>query len=247
MEHIDPKLDTSPDRGRIRHRLTTLPGETDNTRAYTSLKQAVLSGAFRPGEVVTLRALASRLAIGDTPVREAVKRLISEGAFEGLPNRSARVPLLDRREIQQILDLRILLESNAAALAAQNITLHQIEQLRALHTAMGTAVAADDSIAYGKCNMAFHFEIYRIADNKTLATLIEALWLRMAPFVSRTRSLMTSDPEHAWRVACGTHEALLTAMQTRDAEGARTAMRDDLSALSKIDGYWEGIEDRSPK
>src|SRR5271155_628497 len=141
-------------------------GETDNARAYASLKQAVLAGAFRPGEILTLRALAKRLAIGDTPVREAVKRLISEGAFEGLPNRSARVPQLDRREIQQILDLRILLESNAAALAAQNITLHQIERLRSWHQAMGTAVAADDSNTYGKYNMAFHFEIYRIADNK---------------------------------------------------------------------------------
>jgi DNA-binding GntR family transcriptional regulator len=71
------------------------------------LKQAVLAGAFKPGEIVTLRGLAKRLTIGDTPVREAVKRLIAEGAFEALPNRSARVPLLDRREIQQILDLRL--------------------------------------------------------------------------------------------------------------------------------------------
>jgi DNA-binding GntR family transcriptional regulator len=222
-------------------------GETDNSRAYTSLKQAVLSGGFRPGEVVTLRALATRLAIGDTPVREAVKRLISEGAFEGLPNRSARVPLLDRREIQQILDLRIMLESNAAALAAQNITLHQIELLRSYHQAMGAAVAADDSNAYGNLNMAFHFEIYRIADNKTLATLIEALWLRMAPFVSRTRSLITSDVDHARQLACGNHEALLMAMQARDADAARAAMVEDLSALSRIEGYWEGIEDKPDK
>jgi DNA-binding GntR family transcriptional regulator len=245
MEPIEqPKLDPALRGGRTSP-VPRLAAETDNARAYTSLKQAVLSGGFRPGEVVTLRALATRLAIGDTPVREAVKRLISEGAFEGLPNRSARVPLLDRREIQQILELRILLESNAAALAAQNITLHQIEQLRALHKAMGTAVVADDSQAYGKYNMAFHFEIYRIADNKTLATLIEALWLRMAPFVSRTRSLITSDAGEAWQVACGSHEALLTAMQTRDAEAARAAMRADLSALSKIDGYWEGIDEPS--
>jgi DNA-binding GntR family transcriptional regulator len=217
-------------------------GETDNARAYISLKQMVLAGGFKPGEVVTLRALAGRLAIGDTPVREAIKRLISEGAFEALPNRSARVPVMNRREIQQILDLRILLESNAAALAAQNITLHQIEQLRRLHKQMGATVAADDSPSYGELNMAFHFEIYRIADNKTLATLIEALWLRMAPFVSRTRSLITSDPTQAWYVACGQHEALLLAMQTRDAEAARAAMRADLSALSKIDGYWNGVE-----
>jgi DNA-binding GntR family transcriptional regulator len=219
-------------------------GETDNARAYSSLKQAVLAGAFKPGEVLTLRALAERLDIGDTPVREAVKRLISEGAFEGLPNRSARVPLLNRREIQQILDLRILLESNAAALAAQNITLHQIEQLRAFHKAMGAAVAVDDSQAYGELNRAFHFEIYRIADNRTLAKLIEALWLRMAPFVSRTRSLISGDAAQAWRVACGQHEALLAALQTRDAEAGRSAMRADLSALSKIDGYWEGIQDQ---
>lgn len=231
MEQIDPKV----------------AGETDNSRAYTSLKQAVLSGAFKPGEVLTLRALASRLAIGDTPVREAVKRLISEGAFEGLPNRSARVPLLDRREIRQILDLRIMLESNAAALAAQNITLHQIEQLRSFHKAMGAAVAADDSNAYGQFNMAFHFEIYRIADNKTLATLIEALWLRMAPFVSRTRSLITSDIDHARQLACGNHERILAAMQARDADAARAAMTEDLSALSRIEGYWEGIEDSPDK
>jgi DNA-binding GntR family transcriptional regulator len=217
-------------------------GETDHARAYTALKQAVLSGAFKPGEVVTLRVLAARLKIGDTPVREAVKRLVSEGAFEGLPNRSARVPLLDRREIQQILELRIMLESTAAALAAQNISLHQIEALRALHRAMETAVAADDSTAYGKYNMAFHFEIYRIAGNRTLATLIEVLWLRMAPFVSRTRWLITSDAGRALQVACGNHEALLSAMQSRDAEAARSAMRADLTVLSTLDGYWEGIE-----
>jgi DNA-binding GntR family transcriptional regulator len=222
-----------------RHRAALPAAETDNTRAYTSLKQAVLAGSFRPGDVLTLRALAKRLAIGDTPVREAVKRLISEGAFEGLPNRSARVPLLDRREIQQILDLRILLESDAAALAAQNMTLHQIEHLRACHQRMGEAVAADDGPRYGELNMSFHFEIYRVADNHVLAKLIEALWLRMAPFVSRSRSLMASDPAKAWHVACGQHEALLAAFQSRDAGAARLAMREDLSALSKIDGYWD--------
>jgi DNA-binding GntR family transcriptional regulator len=246
MDHIEPKVELSQGGRRAGPVMIMAAGETDNTRAYTSLKQAVLSGVFKPGEVVTLRALATRLAIGDTPVREAVKRLISEGAFEGLPNRSARVPLLDRREIQQILELRITLESNAAALAAQNITLHQIERLRVLHKDMGAAVAADDSQAYGQLNMAFHFDIYRIADNKPLATLIEALWLRMAPFVSRKRSLIPSDPSQAWIVACGQHEALLAALQIRDAEAARSAMREDLSALWKIEDYWQGIEDSSP-
>jgi DNA-binding GntR family transcriptional regulator len=243
MGFAERELDGPRAGGGARSEKLTPKGETDNARAYGALKQLVLAGAFKPGEVVTLRSIATRLEIGDTPVREAVKRLISEGAFEALPNRSARVPARNRREIQQILDLRITLESNAAALAAQNITLHQIEQLRTMHKAMGAAVAGNDSQAYGELNMAFHFDIYRIADNRTLATLIEALWLRMAPFVSRTRALLGGDAAQAWYLACGQHEALLLAMQTRDAEAARAAMRADLSTLSKIDGYWEGVEE----
>jgi DNA-binding GntR family transcriptional regulator len=226
----------------IRTDAVGLPGETDNARAYGALKQTVLAGGFRPGEVVTLRALAQRLDIGDTPVREAIKRLISEGAFEALPNRSARVPILDRRELRQIVDLRIELEGRAAALAAENITLLQIAKLRAAHEGMVRAITQDDHARYGELNMAFHFEIYRIADNRTLATLIEALWLRMAPLIRRTRTLLPTQTERALEIACGHHEALLGALQLRDAEGARRAMHADLSALIPLDGYWDLME-----
>ena len=86
-----------------------------------------------------------------------------------------------------------------------------------------------------------------MADNKTLATLIEALWLRMAPFVSRTRSLITSDPAQAWQVACGQHEALLPPCKAAMPRRRAAAMREDLSALTRIAGYWEGIEDPALK
>lgn len=222
--------------------LRTFPGETDNARAYAALKRTVLAGGFAPGEVVTLRALAERLDIGDTPVREAIKRLISEGAFEALPNRSARVPVLGRREVQQILELRSELESRAAALAAQNITLLQIERLRLMHDEMGQAARAHNAERYGELNMAFHFELYRIADNRTLATLIEALWLRMAPLVVRSLTFITLHPERAWEI-CGHHEAILAALQLRDADGARVAMRDDLRVLPGIEGFWAMIDE----
>ena len=66
--------------------------------------------------------------MGEMPVREALRRLTSEGAFEGLPNRSARMPTLNRRQVEQLIDLRQQLEGKAAALAARNITLVQIER-----------------------------------------------------------------------------------------------------------------------
>ncbi len=81
-----------------------------------------------------------------------------------MPNRSARVPVLDVKEIRQLCELRFLLESKAAFLAAENITLHQIEHLRRLHETMIACVQRGDLQEYKRLNMAFHFEIYRIAE-----------------------------------------------------------------------------------
>lgn len=216
------------------------PGEAAHSRAYVALKEAVLAGHFRPGEVITLRALAKDLSMGEMPVREALRRLTSEGAFEGLPNRSARVPTLDRRQLEQIIELRQQLEGKAAALAARNITLVQIEHLRAVQTAIEKSLSAGDMHTFTALNMAFHFEIYRIADNPVLVPLIQMLWLRMAPLVANTVTLLNSTSSHR-RFALGNHERLLEAFQARDPAAAEDAMRRDLVMLNKMPGYWESL------
>jgi DNA-binding GntR family transcriptional regulator len=221
-----PSLTNVPDAG---DDVTT--GHNANTRAYSLLKHAVLSGSFRPSQTITLRMVTELLGLGEMPAREALKRMISEGAFEAIPNRSARVPVLDQREIIQLSELRVLLESNAAFLAAQNITLRQIEQLQGMHQGMTAATASGDLNEYKRLNMAFHFEVYRIADNKPLSSLIESLWLRMAPVISRTISRIQTVPGRFDEIANGNHNELLVAFQRRDAEGARAAMRLDLSDI----------------
>jgi len=218
------------------------PGEAAHIRAYGVLKEAVLAGNFRPGEVVTLRSLAKQLSIGEMPVREALRRLTSEGAFESLPNRSARVPVLTRRQVEQILELREDLEGKAAALAARNITLVQIEHLRALQQGMEQSVAKGDSRAHLSLNMAFHFEIYRIADNPMLIPLIQMLWLRMAPLVANTVPLLTGKAGVFRKVAAENHERLLAAFQARDPVAAQEAMSKDLLGLTKVPGYWESLD-----
>jgi DNA-binding GntR family transcriptional regulator len=218
-----------------------------NTRAYLALKQAVLSGGFRPGQIITLRMVTEMLNLGEMPGREALKRLISEGAFMAMPNRSARVPVLERHEIVQLCELRVLLESKAAYLAARNITLNQIEQLRALHAEMLACGFASELPRYKSLNMEFHFAIYRIADNKPLASIIESLWLRMAPFISRTINWLTTVPGRFEAVANNRHEELLTAFQHRDPDGAQTAMRLDLSDIHETDGYWDSSAEANPE
>jgi DNA-binding GntR family transcriptional regulator len=216
-------------------------GATANARAYEALKAAVHSSTFESGEVLTLRRLTKMLGFGEMPVREAVKRLVSEGAFEGMPNRSARVPVLDRREIQQLADLRYLLEPDAAAMAAENITAHQIAELQRMHDAMVACVKSGDFQGYKTLDTAFHFEIYRIADNKPLANLIDALWLRMAPFTSRWLHRMADDPAAFERMANCHHGLLLGAFQQRHADAARVAMQLDLGASKKTRQYLEAM------
>jgi DNA-binding GntR family transcriptional regulator len=219
-----------------------VPGEAAHSRAYAVLKEAVFAGNFRPGEIVTLRSLAKQLAVGEMPVREALRRLTSEGAFEALPNRSARVPTLNRRQVEQILDLRGYLEGKAAGLAARNITLVQIEHLRALQNGIERSIDKGDTRTHTALNMAFHFEIYRIADNPVLIPLIQMLWLRMAPLVASTVLLLTSKRVAFRRVGCENHERLLAAFQARDPVGAEDAMHRDLLGLTKIPGYWDSLE-----
>jgi DNA-binding GntR family transcriptional regulator len=219
-----------------------VPGEATHSRAYAVLKEAVLAGHFRPGELVTLRSLAKQLSISEMPVREALRRLTSEGAFEALPNRSARVPVLTRRQVEQIVELRQELEGKAAALAARNITLVQIEHLRALQQGMEQSIANGDLHTFTSLNMAFHFEIYRIADNPVLVPLIQMLWLRMAPLVAQTMTLLGSKNAGTRRVQLENHERMLAAFQARDPVAAEEAMHRDLVSLTKVPGYWESLQ-----
>lgn len=218
------------------------PAEAAHSRAYAVLKEAVFAGHFRPGEVVTLRSLAKQLGVGEMPVREALRRLTSEGAFEALPNRSARVPSLTRRQVEQILELRGYLEGRAAALAARNITLVQIEHLRALQSGIDKSIEKGDSRTHTALNMAFHFEIYRIADNPVLLPLIQMLWLRMAPLVANAVPLLAKKSTANRRIGAENHEKLLAAFQARDPAGAQNAMHRDLLSLTKVPGYWESLE-----
>ena len=209
---------------------------------YLAIKGSIASGEYGAGQYLREELLAKSLGVSRTPVREALRRLTSEGAFEALPNRSARVPMLNRRQVEQIIELRAYLEGKAAGLAARNITLVQIEHLRALQNGIDKSIEKGDSRAHTALNMAFHFEIYRIADNPVLIPLIQTLWLRMAPLVASTVLLLTSKPAAFRRLGKENHERLLAAFQARDPAGAEAAMHRDLRDLTKIPGYWDSLE-----
>ena len=217
--------------------LTNDSPDTTQNLAYLALKKAILGGKFYPGTPVTLAKLSEMLGTIDMPIREALKRLTAEGAFEALPNRSPRIPVLSRAVVRQILELRVELESMAAAQAAENMTKRHIDQLQSLDTAMQQALRTGDLSAYVTLNMEFHFLIYRVADNEPLLALIEALWLRMAPVVAVNLAAMAGNHELTSAGSGDHHGRIIKAFQQHDAAAARAEIRADLTHPGALSRY----------
>ena len=213
--------------------------DTTQNRAYFALKNAVLGGRFYPGTVVTLRKLSDMLGTSEMPIREALKRLTAEGAFEGLPNRSARVPVLTRRQTKQLLDLRVDLESQAAAQATQNISRRQIDELTELQQRMEHALDEGAAAEYVLLNTQFHFAIYVIADNEPLLALIEALWLRMAPVVAFNLTRAEQAKARFDHLGRSHHFEIIDALREGNAEKAAAEIKADLMHPAGLSDYWD--------
>ena len=189
---------------------------------YRKLRALVLFGDLAPGEAVTIQGLADRLTAGMTPVREAIRRLISDGALEFQGNRRVSVPLLSAENISELILARQWLDPHLTLRATDRATLQDLARLTDIDTALDAAIAAGDLRAYLEKNYLFHKTIYGIADAPILAQLADGLWLRFGPSL---------------RVVCGRmgarnlpdkHKAMLEAMHARDAETAAKAIREDV-------------------
>lgn len=215
--------------------------DTTQNRAYRALKMAVLGGTFYPGTTVTLAKLSDMLGTSEMPVREALKRLTAEGAFEALPNRSARIPILSRPVVKQILELRVELEGRAAAQAVEHLAKRHIDQLVALDDAMAQALDSHQLQRYVALNMEFHFLIYRAADNEPLLSLIEALWLRMAPVVAFNLTQARDAEAQFDPVGRAHHSNIVKAFQAQDPQQATDEIRADLLHPSTFTRYFDEL------
>ncbi len=188
---------------------------------YRQLRDQVLYGDLAPGQAVTILGLSERLGAGMTPVREAIRRLISEGALEFQGNRRVCVPVLSAENISELIFARQWLEPHLTLLATPRATLDQLAELTTMDAALDRAIATGDLRAYLEMNYRFHRRIYDLANAPILAELADGLWLRFGPSL---------------RVVCGRmgtqnlpdkHKELLMAMRARDGEAAARAARED--------------------
>lgn len=198
---------------------------------YAELRARILFGDLVPGQPVTIQGLAQQLKAGMTPVREAIRRLIAEGALEFQGNRRVTVPVLTADHIAELIVARRWLDPHLTLRAADRMTQDGLNALTALDTALDQAIRDGDLRRYLEHNYHFHTRVYQMAEAPILADLAEGLWLRFGPSL---------------RVVCGRlgtqslpdkHKEMLAALKAGDAQAAAAAMRDDVAqGLEQVRG-----------
>ena len=186
------------------------PGYVSKTDMVAALiRQLIITGELPAGGQLRQRDLAQRFGVSQTPVREALRRLESEGLVVGDTHRGFTVVEPDDGPVEENFQIRAALESLGASLAARKIDAGGIEALRDLNEAMRGL--ADDDPQYADLNREFHFTVYEHAGSPLLLSLMRLLWasLHGGPRVSRTHAESARQ-----------HDAIIDALSAGDAAAA---------------------------
>jgi DNA-binding GntR family transcriptional regulator len=189
---------------------------------YARLRDMILYGHLAPGQPVTIQGLTVDLGAGMTPVREAIRRLATEGALLLQGNRRVSVPRLTMPDLDQIAFARLAIEPRLAQLAAAHASPQLLARLEELDLEVDRAVLAGDIAAYLASNHAFHFALYAAAGAGVLLDMAQSLWLRFGPSLRVVTQLSgrASLPD--------SHKDIITALRAGDGAGAGAAMTRDI-------------------
>lgn len=202
--------------------------------AWRAIREALMEGHLKPGEPLHLRPLSARFNISVTPMREALLRLVSSTALSMDERGTVTVPALTRSEVQEIWEIRAMLEGRAAAFAAERATAEEIADLRRLNDEIVTQVKAKDFSAAVRANTRFHLALAGLARKPILSQMIEALWIRTGPL------LWHSYDREAPRWTPSKHLVIIEALERRDGAAARDALSAEI--LTAMDGFMKFAE-----
>lgn len=188
-------------------------------RAYLAIRDMIVSLDLRPGAVIDERRLMQQLGIGRTPIREALRTLAQEGLVEVYPRRGMFVTSVEIHDLASLAEVRSVLESSAARLAAERATDDDRDAVTALldeleqHEALGQRqlMALDERI---------HRQVYRAAHNEFLESSLERYYV-----LALRIWYLALDQARELEQAVLDHREILEAIRDGDADRAESAMR----------------------
>ncbi len=184
----------------------TLHGEV-----VDAIRRMIVDGHLEPGQKIPEKELCEKFDISRTPLREALKALAAEGMLELLPQRGARVAVLEDKEVAELFPIIAAMEALAGELACDRITDPQVEEIRRMHERMSAAFGQSDRLGYATLNRAIHMAIFDAAGNAALIALYRNMELK----IRNIRHTMRQLPDD-WKQALDDHNEMLDALAARD-------------------------------
>lgn len=192
-------------------------------KVYRALRGRIMHGEIAPGVALTLRGIAKEYGVSMTPAREALRRLVAEGALTLSQSGRVSTPDLSNDRIEELAALRALLETELASRALPRAHMALIERLQAINSALAEAVSRGDSVGYIRTNLEFHRTLYLRAQAPAMLAVAETVWLQLGPTMRRLyeQRKRTDVPRH--------HRMILAALRAGDEPGLRLAVRTDVT------------------
>lgn len=195
--------------------------------AYQKLLQAIRHGELTPGTRVREIEVAEMLGISRTPVRDAIRRLESDGLLIHLPRQGAVIKQLDQKEVIELYEVREVLEGTAARYAARHASEIELAELEDFNDIMLSN--ANDPIKVAEANRLFHQALYRAGNNRYLIDALNSL--------SNALTLLggtTLKEGERTQTAYQEHQAIIDAIRQRDGDKAEQAARHHIQQAHRI-------------
>jgi DNA-binding GntR family transcriptional regulator len=183
---------------------------------FNTLRQAILKGELKPGERLMEIALAERLGVSRTPIREAMRKLELEGLVVMIPRRGAQVANITEKDLNDVLEVRIALENVAIEKACKRMSEEQMGQLMFAAKEFERTTTEGNLVKLAEADVAFHEIIYKASDNvrliQVLNNLREQIYRYRVEYLKdeETRNLLVKE-----------HEELTSAIRSRDIQRAQ--------------------------
>ena len=139
------------------------------------IREAIIKGTFAPGERLMEIQMADEMGVSRTPVREAIRKLEMEGFVVMIPRRGTYVSNMSIKDINDVYEIRISLDTLAAGLAAERISDEELEELQRLLVKVGAAIEKNDMAKVVEADIEFHDVLYKASRNERLRNIINNL------------------------------------------------------------------------
>ena len=190
---------------------------------FNTLRQAILKGELKPGERLMEIALAERLGVSRTPIREAMRKLEQEGLVVMIPRRGAQVANITEKDLNDVLEVRIALENVAIEKACARMTEEEMRRLWLAAKEFEHTIAEGNLVKLAEADVAFHEVIYQASDNKRLNQVLNNLREQMYRY--RLEYIKDEDKRQILIVE---HEHILAAIKARNIAEAKNAAREHI-------------------